>query len=431
MLQELPWPKQEDIGEIIFGLERIHHFLHHLGNPHHNFPRVIHVAGTNGKGSTAAFLRNILTAAGERCHAYLSPHLHGFNERILLYNKPISDEKLLEYSQFCGDVARKNSLLPAHFEALTALAFYAFSQNPADFIIIEVGLGGRLDATNIIITPTCSVITPIGMDHTEFLGNTIQDIAREKAGIIRRDAPCVVSKQKPEALSIIQKEAAHKGATTFCCNLEWVLNDNVFSSTRYTPREFTIPFPPLPLPGKHQLDNLATTIAALTFGCGIFVTPAILQEALQKMVWSGRLQRLNPGILTERLSQFTELWLDVAHNVAGAEALAQWITEEKSQADIILVVQLTRNRSYRDFLAPLLETQQIKRVYAIALNNETVESIQPTQSNAPTNNVEYFAVDTFNEVIAMLKTTSLKDKPQHLLFCGSHTLVATSEAFNG
>ena len=421
MLRELPWPKMDDLGEIILGLERISHFLKYLDNPHHHFPRVIHIAGTNGKGSTAAFIRSLLTAAGERCHTYLSPHLLGWNERILLYNKVITDEELLECSLYCGEIARQNSLMPSHFEALTAIAFHAFAKNPADFIILEVGLGGRLDATNIISDPTCSVITPIGLDHTEFLGSTIDKIAREKAAIMRRHSPCIVGRQIPEALAEINKEGETKNTPLFRFNHEWVIEDNIFSSTRYSPREFQIKLPALPLVGTHQYDNLGTALAALTFGCGISINSSILHKALDSTIWPGRLECLTLGILSSLLPNFRKIWLDVAHNAAAAEVVAKWINE--STTYITVVVQLTRNRNYREFLAPLVATGQISRIIALDKGGQQVSR---TKND---NEIEYFSVENFESALDLLRTFPRHSVAHDLLFCGSHALVASCKLF--
>ncbi|UVO52922.1 folylpolyglutamate synthase/dihydrofolate synthase family protein [Sphingomonas sp. SUN039] len=285
-------------GRDILGLERITALLDLLGNPHRRLPPVFHVAGTNGKGSTCAFLRAALEAAGKTVHVYTSPHLVRFNERIRVAGKLIGDEALAPLLAEVLDLAEAHDIGPSFFEATTAAAFLAFSRTPADACVIEVGLGGRLDATNVV-TPVVCGIAQVGIDHQAFLGDTLAEIAGEKAGIAKQGVPLVCLAQEPDALAQIEPVAAQAGAPLLLEARDWQID------LALTPG----------LAGAHQIRN-ANLAAQMLIAQGIPETA--IRTGISAATWPARFQRLPEGPLT----QHGPLWIDGAHNPAAADVLA-------------------------------------------------------------------------------------------------------------
>ena len=329
-------------GRDILGLERITALLDLLGNPHHRLPPVFHVAGTNGKGSTCAFLRAALEAAGLTVHVYTSPHLVRFNERIRVAGKLIEDTALAPLLAEVLDVAEAHDIGPSFFEATTAAAFLAFSRTPADACVIEVGLGGRLDATNVV-TPVVCGIAQLGIDHQSFLGDTLAEIAGEKAGIAKSGVPLVCLAQNPIALSRIEAVVSAAGAPLLVEGRDWHIDATL------TPG----------LSGAHQLRN-ANLAAQMLSQSGMADDPAI-RAGIAQTRWPARLQRLGPGPLTARLPDRTIL-IDGGHNADGAQALAVALT---SLAPIDLVFGLMANRKITEVLGPLAPL--IRKAYTVPL----------------------------------------------------------------
>ncbi len=312
-------------GRDILGLERITALLATLGNPQERLPPVFHVAGTNGKGSTCAFLRAILEAAGNTVHVYTSPHLVRFNERIRIAGKLIEDEDLAPLLSEVLNRAEAYDIGPSFFEATTAAAFLAFSRTFADYCVIEVGLGGRLDATNVV-RPLVTGIAQIGIDHQSFLGATLVEIAGEKAGIAKDGIPLVCLSQPPEALARIEQIAAAAGAPLRLESRDWQFDETLAPS----------------LAGAHQVRNanLAAQMCAV---------PQIPEEyvaaGIRSATWPGRLQKLPPGPLTAR----NEVWIDGAHNPAAAHILA----DHMARHSMHLVIGILANKDANGILAPL------------------------------------------------------------------------------
>jgi dihydrofolate synthase/folylpolyglutamate synthase len=337
-------------GADVLGLERISALLARLGNPERRLPPVFHVAGTNGKGSTCAFLRAAVEAAGLNAHVYTSPHLVRFNERIRLAGKLIDDSLLAALLEEALDAARGMEI--SFFEATTAAAFLAFSRQPADACIVEVGLGGRLDATNVIPAPIACGIAQLGVDHQQFLGSRIEDIAAEKAGIAKSGVP-LVTQHYPERLAErIAEAAAAAGATWLPRGDRW---DAIVyrGKLHYRDERGKLQLPLPRLQGAHQAMNAALAVAMLRTQRTLAVREPALRAAIGWADWPGRLQRLGPGPLADRLPAGSELWLDGGHNPAAARAVADFFRGHvPSDRPFHIVLGLLANKDMAGVLKP-------------------------------------------------------------------------------
>jgi len=326
-------PKKIDLS-----LDRMTRLLASLGDPQTRLPPVIHVAGTNGKGSTIAFMRAILEAAGLAVHVYTSPHLVRFNERIRLAapsgGKLVSDEAL--DAAFEAVEAANGASPLTFFEATTAAAFRLFSNHPADALLLEVGLGGRLDATNVLEKPACAVITPVSRDHVEFLGETLEAIAAEKAGIVKRGAPAVFAKQDNAVQEVLERQAARLSAPAFVWGRDYLCRREADRMV-YEDGQGLLDLPLPKLAGTHQIENAGVAIAALRCAFPEAPLPAF-ERGLGAANWPARLQNLCGGRLAALAPKDSELWLDGGHNVAGAEALAAAMAERNALTPMPLVL---------------------------------------------------------------------------------------------
>ena len=290
-----------------------------LGNPQEKLPPVIHVAGTNGKGSTVAFLRAFLEAAGKRVHVYTSPHLVRFAERIRIAGKLVDEAALVAVLEECEHANQGTPI--TFFEITTAAAFLAFSREPADYVLIEVGLGGRFDATNVVAKPAVTAITPVSLDHQQFLGDTVAKIAFEKAGILKTGVPAVIAAQSQDAAAIIAAHANEIGAPLYRAGTEWKATARSDRCLAYRGQSrFVLPRPGLL--GPHQYGNAGTAIACLESLPRFKPTLDALVRGIAEVEWPARLQRLGDGKLARLMPADAELWLDGGHNAAGGEALA-------------------------------------------------------------------------------------------------------------
>ncbi len=329
-------------------LDRVQTLLARLGNPQEKLPPVIHVAGTNGKGSTVAFLRACLESMGRRVHAYTSPHLVRFAERIRLAGRLIDEEALVAVLEECE---RLNGGEPiTFFEITTAAAFLAFSRMPADFVLVEVGLGGRFDATNVIARPAVTVITPVSLDHQQFLGDTVAKIAFEKAGILKPGVPAVISRQKPEGAAVIDARAEALGAPLFRQDAEWEVRRRADGGLSYRGHS-AFDLPPPGLLGPHQYDNAGAALAALDCLKDLSLPPQALAQGMRQVEWPARLQRLSEGALARLLPAGAELWLDGGHNAAGGAALAAAV-ESWRDKKLAHVFGMLKTHDAAGFLAP-------------------------------------------------------------------------------
>jgi dihydrofolate synthase / folylpolyglutamate synthase len=340
--------------QIELGLERTQRLLERLGHPEHELPPVIHVAGTNGKGSTIAYLRAIMEAAGLRVHAYTSPSLVRLNERFRLgrYGRGVlvRDDELFATLERCE---RANAGAPiTMFEVETAAALCLFAQHPADVVLLEVGLGGRLDATNVIDAPLASVIAPISMDHTEFLGDTLMTIAGEKAGIIKRHVPVITAEQSPEAMAVIEQRANRLRAPLHAAGQEWHVNMER-ARLVYQDEHGLMDLPAPRIFGRHQFDNAGLAIATLRAQNMLRVEAAAFEAGVINAEWPARMQRLVSGVLLNAAPQGCEIWLDGAHNAEGGRVAAAALAdlEERVSRPLVLIVGMMANKDAKAFLA--------------------------------------------------------------------------------
>lgn len=328
-------------GADILGLERITLLLDRVGNPHLRLPPVLHVAGTNGKGSTCAFLRAAIEAAGLTAHVYSSPHLVRFNERIRLAGTLISDAQLApllaEVLEAGGDIGA------SFFEVTTAAAFLAFARTPADACIVEVGLGGRLDATNVIPEPAVTAIAQLGIDHQAFLGDTLAQIAAEKAGIAKPGVPLVTMAYAPDIADIVDRFAETVAAPIFAEGQAWSFEARD-DALHYSDTMGTVTTPLPTLAGPHQPANLALAIAALRHQRALAIPDEALEAAARNAIWPARMQRLSPGPLTALLPAGAELWLDGGHNANAAEAVSRAAAGVAQDRPLHLVLGMLENK---------------------------------------------------------------------------------------
>lgn len=354
------------LAQIDLSLDRMRRLLSMVGSPEKRLPPVVHVAGTNGKGSLLAYLRAILEQAGYKVHRYTSPHLVHFRERIVLAGKEIDNDYMVS---LCKHLAPILTSQPAtFFEATTALAFLAFAEHKADVLLLETGMGGRLDATNVIDRPLLTAITPVSFDHTEYLGDTIEKIAQEKAGILKKAVSCVVGRQLAAALSVIERRAAELAAPLYRMGREWT-----HEGGRYQSATRTIIFTPS-LAGSFQYDNAATAIACVDQLAGFTIRDAHVVQGIAAAAWPARLQNI-----TSQFARFVppkvEVWLDGGHNPQGGEALGEWL--RASGKSVSLICGMSKGKDTKAYLAPI--APHVHKFYAIAIpgeaNSQSAEQI--------------------------------------------------------
>jgi dihydrofolate synthase/folylpolyglutamate synthase len=342
-------PKRIDLS-----LERLQRLLTALDHPEKKLPPVIHVAGTNGKGSTIAFLRAILEAAGKRVHAYTSPHLVRFNERFRIGgpggSEPVSDEELVATMEECERTNAGARITV--FEITTAVGLVLFARHPADVLLLEVGLGGRLDATNVVDNPLATIITRISIDHTDFLGDSLEKIAAEKAGILKHGVPAVIASQSRDALAVIERQAAKLAVPLKIAGEGWTATEER-GRLVYQDETGLIDLPPPRLYGRHQYENAGLAIAALRAIKRFTIPPAAYDAGMVKADWPARLHRLGQGRLVDLAPAGSELWLDGGHNPDGGRAIAAALAdlEERVSRPLVLIVGMLANKDCEGFLS--------------------------------------------------------------------------------
>ncbi|AML50657.1 bifunctional folylpolyglutamate synthase/dihydrofolate synthase [Falsihalocynthiibacter arcticus] len=341
-------------------LDRMERLLAILDHPEQHLPPVVHIAGTNGKGSTQAMIRAGLEGAGKQVHAYTSPHLARFHERIRLAGDLITEDALAAILDECYVANGPESI--TYFEITTVAALLAFKRTPADFTLLEVGLGGRLDATNVVENPALTVITPVSIDHTQYLGETLAEITGEKAGIIKRGVPCVVGKQDTDALAVIEARAAKLGAPLIAQGQHW----HVFEERGRLIFQDETGLLDLPLPtllGEHQIQNAGVAIASLR---ALGFDEVACEAAMTKTVWPARMQRLTKGPLSQAAG-LNEVWLDGGHNPAAGEAIASLLGTLPAK-DTHIICGMLNTKDIAGYLRPLAAS--VTSFTAVSIPNE-------------------------------------------------------------
>jgi len=411
---------------IDLSLERMERILAKLGHPERRLPPVIHVAGTNGKGSTVANLRAMLEAAGLKVHAYTSPHLVKFHERIRVAGQLISEPALTMLLEECE--AANGGEPITFFEITTAAAFLAFSRTPADYLILEVGLGGRLDATNVIGRPAVSVITAIDYDHQQFLGDTLSLIAREKAGILKRGVPAVIGAQPDEARAEIERVAERLGVPLAIANQDW----QVFEQHGRLVFQDDSGLLDLPLPqlkGRHQIDNAGNAIATLRRLDDPRIGDRDMAAGLRSAVWPARMQRLGQGALWQLLPADCELWLDGGHNPAAGRVLAQAFSDlnDRHSRPLVLIWGMLNTKDVGSFIESFAGVAQ--RVIALTIPDE--ENAVPAETLAAAARAKGLSAETAASLDGALSQAALAAPAPRILICGSLYLAGRVLAAHG
>jgi dihydrofolate synthase/folylpolyglutamate synthase len=418
-------PKRIDLT-----LERVQHILERLGHPERRVPPVIHVAGTNGKGSTIAFLRAMLEAAGKSVHVYTSPNLVRINERFRL-GAPgggvlVSDEELADALAECE---RANGDAPITiFEIETAAAFVLFARHSADMLLLEVGLGGRLDATNVIERPLASVVTPVSMDHIEFLGDTIEKIAAEKAGIFRAGVPAVIAPQTDAVSAVLEHHAGKARAPLHVAGQQWSASIE-HGRLVYQDEKGLFDLPPPKLFGRHQFDNAGTAIAALR-AAGIRLPVKAVEQGLMRAEWPARLQRLTTGKLVALAPAGAELWLDGGHNADGGRAIAAALgdLEERVSRPLVLVVGMLSTKDHSGFLRNF--TGLVRRVFGVPIHQDKGVPVDEIAAAARDAGMPADASQSIEEALTAIGGLGF-DPPPRILITGSLYLAGEVLAANG
>ena len=418
-------PKRIDLG-----LDRMQRILAALDHPERHLPPVIHVAGTNGKGSTVAFMRAILEAAGKRVHVYTSPNLVRINERFRIGQegggKLVGDGELFDALAECEV---KNGSAPITvFEIETAAGFLLFARRPADVLLLEVGLGGRLDATNVVERPVASVITKLSLDHRDFLGDNLVDIAAEKAGILKRDVPAVTVSQAREALAVIERQAARMHAPLSIAGEDWTATEER-GRLVYQDNMGLLDLPAPKLYGRHQYENAGAAIAALRVS-GLKLPAAAFEAGMTRVEWPARMQRLGHGKLTELAPPDSEVWLDGGHNSDGGQAIAAALAdlEERVPRPLVLIVGMLSTKDSAGFLQNFAGLA--RKVIAVPIHQDKTVPAAELAEVAAAVGIPSLARDTLESAIKVTGKLDLEPAPR-ILITGSLYLAGEVLAANG
>jgi len=387
-------------------LGRVWRLLEALDNPQEKLPPVIHIAGTNGKGSTQAMIRAGLEGAGKSVHAYTSPHLARFHERIRLAGELITEAHLTEILDECYTSNGGETI--TYFEITTVAGLLAFARNKADFTLLEVGLGGRLDATNVVV-PELSIITPISIDHEQFLGDTLTKIATEKAGIIKRGVPVVVGPQPDEAMEVIEAIAARLGAPVIAHGQHWHVSEER-GRLIYQDESGLLDLPLPALPGAHQYQNAGAALAALR---QLQMPETAFEAAMTNVTWPARMQRLSDGPFAARVPE-AELWLDGGHNPAAAEALATHLAGLPKRP-LHLICGMLNTKDASGYMEPLARVADTLTGVSIPGEPNTL----PAEETARFAAAAGMITDTAENVDSALKKLAESDTKARILICGS------------
>ena len=400
-------------------LDRMHRLLAALGHPERRLPPVIHIAGTNGKGSTQAMIRAGLEARGDRVHAYTSPHLARFHERIRLAGELISEAALTRILDEC-DRANGGEAI-TFFEITTCAAFLAFARTPADWTLLEVGLGGRLDATNVVDVPRLTIITPVSIDHQQYLGETLAEIAGEKAGILKRGVPCVVGPQEEAGLAVIEAKAARLGCPLLVHGQHWHAWEErgrlIFQDENGL---LDLPLPNLP--GPHQIDNAGAALAALRH---LDADDSVCEAAVSRADWPARMQRLTHGPLVQAAGA-CELWLDGGHNPAGGQAVAATLAR-MAPKPTYLVCGMLNTKDVAGYMRPL--APRVRRLTAVSIPGEA--NTLPAEATRDAALGAGIEADTAESLLVAIRRIATEAPGARILICGSLYLAGSVLRENG
>ena len=398
-------------------LDRVERLLAALGHPERKLPPVIHIAGTNGKGSTQAMIRAGLEAGGLRVHAYTSPHLARFHERIRLAGDLIGEDALSALLDECITANGPDAI--TFFEATTCAAMLAFSRTPADYLLLEVGLGGRLDATNVVEKPALTIITPVSLDHQQYLGDTVALIAGEKAGIIKRGVPCVIGPQTPEGLEVIEAKAARMSAPLYAYGQQW----HCFADRGrlvFQDEDGLLDLPLPNLPGPHQVQNAGAALMALRL-----LGKGDPEAAVTQAFWPARMQHLRNGPLVDAAPQ-VQLWLDGGHNPAGGAALAATLAA-MPQRPTHLICGMLNTKDIGGYLRPL--APHVTSLFAVSIPGQAATLPASTTCAAAT--AAGMVAQEAPSVLEALTYIAAHDPSARVLICGSLYLAGQVLRENG
>jgi dihydrofolate synthase/folylpolyglutamate synthase len=408
---------------IDLSLGRVERLLASLGNPQDALPLVVHVAGTKGKGSTVAAMRACLEAAGYRVHAYISPHLVRFHERIRLAGQLIDEETLIALLEEC-ERANRNAPI-TFFEITTAAAFLAFARTPADIVLLEVGLGGRLDATNVVRHPAVTAITPVSLDHQSFLGDTVAAIAGEKAGILKPGVTAVIAPQPAEAAAVIKARAAAVSAPFYRAGHEWRCGASE-GGMRYDGERWRLDLPLPSLIGAHQIVNAGTAVACLERLSGFDIPIEAIVDGLRHIDWPARLQLLRRGPLVDAVPPGWELWLDGGHNPAAGEVLG-FVAAGWHDRPLYLVVGMMNTKDAAGFIAPL--AKHARALWAVTIPGEKNALSSDAIAGAAAS--VGLRAQTADSALAAIRDIPKQDSIGRVLICGSLYFAGKMLAENG
>ncbi|MCA3506498.1 MAG: bifunctional folylpolyglutamate synthase/dihydrofolate synthase [Rhodobacter sp.] len=400
-------------------LDRVHRLLSALDHPEGRIPPVIHIAGTNGKGSTLAMIRAGLEAAGQAVHAYTSPHLARFHERIRLAGTLISEPALAALLDECVTANGNDPI--TFFEITTCAAFLAFARTPADWTLLEVGLGGRLDATNVVAAPRLTIITPVSLDHQQYLGETVAEIAGEKAGILKRRVPCIVGPQTDDGLAVIEARAARLGVPLLAHGQHWHIGEDR-GRMIYQDESGLVDLPLPNLPGPHQIQNAGAAIAALRH---LGFDAAVCEAAVTQAVWPARMQRLRQGPLVAAAPR-AELWLDGGHNPAGGEALAATLAQMPKRPTH-LICGMLNTKDIGGYLRPL--ARHADSLTAVSIPGE--KNTLPAEETQAAARAAGLSATTAGSVQDAVDRIAGADPQARILICGSLYLAGQVLRENG
>jgi len=392
------WPNQKESNQINLGLDRVLAVLDRLNNPHLKLPPTIHIAGTNGKGSTLAFLKSIFQEAGFKVHRYTSPHLIDFNERIELSGKKISDYFLNKVLHQCKEACiQKPEISLTFFEATTVAAFLAFNKVKADILLLETGLGGELDATNVLPEVLCSIITTISYDHQEFLGKTLNKIGQAKAGIIKKNSLVITTKQHKQVIEVIKAKARSLNAPLI------INNQTYFDSKKIK----------LSLLGSHQIENASLAICCIKNQKKFLINDQQILSGIAKTQWPARLQKIDSGYFIKKIAKNSEIYVDGSHNIQGSQTIKEFLLSKKNKK-IYIIFSMLKDKDCYNFLKNIAGL--VEQIFIIKINNQS-RAMDPKDIFDITKklNVKSQLIDNFKQAFFHLKNND----DSIILVCGS------------